>query len=164
MPTAIDTATAVGYFRVSSPGQAGERHVSLEVQAAAFQDYCRTHQLDSVTTFTDVASGRKDDRKEYRKMVEQVTQQGIGNVVVLFLDRVGRNPREILRRYWDLQERGITVQSINEDLDEELMLLVRAGIAGQESKRTSERVSVPPGSRLKGETGEQIAVWLRQGT
>jgi len=73
-------------------------------------------------------------------MVEYVTQQGIGNVVVLFLDRFGRNPREILRRYWDLQERGITVQSINEDLDEELMLLLRAGIAGQESKRTSERV------------------------
>ena len=142
MPTAIDTATAVGYFRVSKPGQAGERHVSLESQATAFQDYCRTHQLDSVTTFTDVDSGKKDDRKEYRKMVEQVTQQGIGNVVVLFLDRFGRNPREILRRYWDLQERGITVQSINEDLDEELMLLLRAGIAGQESKRTSERVSM----------------------
>ena len=142
MPTVIDTATAVGYFRVSSPGQAGERHVSLEVQAANFNDYCRTHHLDSVTTFTDVDSGKKDDRKEYRKMVEQVTQQGIGNVVVLFLDRFGRNPREILRRYWDLQERGITVQSINEDLDEELMLLLRAGIAGQESKRTSERVSM----------------------
>ena len=140
MPTVIDTATSVGYFRVSSPGQAGERHVSLEVQAANFNDYCRTHHLDSVTTFTDVASGRKDDRKEYRKMVEYVTQQGIGNVVVLFLDRFGRNPREILRRYWDLQERGITVQSINEDLDEELMLLLKAGIAGQESKRTSERV------------------------
>jgi len=75
MPTAIDTATAVGYFRVSSPGQAGELHVSLEVQAAAFQDYCRTHQLDSVTTFTDVASGRKDDRKKNRKMVDPFQTQ-----------------------------------------------------------------------------------------
>ena len=74
MPTVIDTATAVGYFIVESPGQAGKRHVSLESQATAFQDYCRTHQLDSVTTFTDVASGRKDDRKEYRKMVEYVAQ------------------------------------------------------------------------------------------
>ena len=91
MPTAIDTATAVGYFRVSSPGQAGERHVSLESPAAALQDYCRTHRLNPMTTFTDIATGRKDDRK----MVEQVTQQGIGNVVVLFhldvedLDDVG---------------------------------------------------------------------------
>ena len=65
-------------------------------------------------------------------MVERVIQEGIGNVVVLFLDRFGRHPREILRRYWELQERGITVRSINEDLQEELMLLLRAGIAGQE--------------------------------
>ncbi len=140
MPTVIDTATAVGYFRVSSPGQAGERHVSLEVQQASFQNYCRTNHLDPTATFTDVASGRKDDRREYRKMLEHVAQEGIGNVVVLFLDRFGRNPREILRRYWELQEGGTTVQSVNEDLREELLLLVRAGIAGQESKRTSERV------------------------
>ena len=140
MPTVIDTATAVGYFRVSSPGQAGERHVSLEVQQASFQNYCRTNHLDPTATFTDVASGRKDDRREYRKMLEHVAQEGIGNVVVLFLDRFGRNPREILRRYWELQEGGATVQSVNEDLREELLLLVRAGIAGQESKRTSERV------------------------
>ena len=138
--TVIQTATAVGYFRVSSPGQAGERHVSLEVQAAAFQDYCRSHHLDPVHTFTDVASGRKDDRPQYKAMLAHIVEHGIGNVVVLFLDRFGRNPREILRRYWELQERGITVQSVKEDLREELMLLLRAGIAGQESKRTSERV------------------------
>ncbi len=75
-------------------------------------------------------------------MLNYVVQNGVGNVVVLFLDRFGRNPREILRRYWELEEQGIAVQSINEDLKEELMLLIRAGIAGQESKRTSERVSM----------------------
>jgi len=140
MTTIVKTASAVGYIRVSSPGQASERHVSLDVQASAFQDYCRFHNLDPIATFTDVASGRKDDRAEYRRMLAYVAQGGISHVVVLFLDRFGRNPREILRRYWELEERGITVQSINEDLQEELLLLIRAGIAGQESKRTSERV------------------------
>jgi len=140
MTTAVQTTTAVGYFRVSTAGQAGERHVSLDVQQAAFQTYCRSNHLDPTATFTDVASGRKDDRREYRRMLEHVAQEGIGNVVVLFLDRFGRNPREILRRYWELQERGTAVLSVNEDLREELLLLVRAGIAGQESKRTSERV------------------------
>ena len=43
--TTIQAATAVGYFRVSSSGQAGERHVSLDVQAAAFNHYCLVHQL-----------------------------------------------------------------------------------------------------------------------
>lgn len=136
----VGTTTALGYFRVSSLGQAGERHVSLEVQQAAFQDYCKSHSLSPVATFTDVASGRKDDRQQYREMLQYVAKEGVGKVVVLFLDRFGRNPREILRRYWDLQERGTEVQPINEDLQEELMLLLRAGIAGAESKRTGERV------------------------
>ncbi len=141
MATAVRTSTAVGYFRVSSPGQAGERHVSLEAQATQFHSYCLAHDLEPVKTFTDIASGRKNNRQEYRSMLDYVTREGIGNVVVLFLDRFGRNPEEMLTRYWVLKEQGIKVQSINEDLQEELMLLLRAGIAGQESKRTGERVS-----------------------
>ena len=75
-------------------------------------------------------------------IAEYVAKNHVGTVVVLFLDRFGRNPREILRRYWELQERGTTVESISEDLKEELLLLVRAGMAGAESRRISERVSM----------------------
>ena len=110
--TAVQTATTVGYFRVSDPKQAGERHVSLEVQEAEFADFCRTEHLVLNATFTDVVTGRKDNRAQYRAMLAYVEEHGIGNVVVLFLDRFGRNPREILRRYWELEERGTTVQSI----------------------------------------------------
>ena len=108
----VSTATAVGYFRVSSPGQAGERHVSLEVEQAAFKTFCLSHHLIPVATFTDIASGRRDDRVQYKAMLAHIVQHGVGNVVALFLDRFGRNPREILRRYWELEERGIAVQSI----------------------------------------------------
>ena len=138
--TAILTDTAVGYFRVSGPSQAGERHVSLPVQEEQYLDFCRANNLISKGTFTDIVTGRKDDRARYQEMLAFVEDQGIGHVVVLFLDRFGRNPREILRRYWELEERGTAVDSIKEDLQEELMLLIRAGIAGQDSKRTSERV------------------------
>ena len=64
----------------------------------------------------------------------------VESAFVLFLDRFGRNPREILRRFWGLQERGTEVRSIKEDLREEMLLLVRAGVAGAESKRIGERV------------------------
>ena len=138
--TAVKSASAVGYFRVSTLNQAGERHVSLETQEASFRAYCTTHGLTPLATFTDVQSGRRDDRVQYQAMLRYVVEHDIGHVVVLFLDRFGRNPREILRRYWELEERGITVESANEDLKEELLLLVRAGIAGAESRRTSERV------------------------
>ena len=55
--------------------------------------------------------------------------------MVKFLDRFGRNPREILRRYWELQEHGVTVVATDEDIQEELMLLVKAGMAGAESRK-----------------------------
>ena len=146
--TRVKSSAAVGYFRVSTMHQAGERHVSLETQEASFRAYCTTNGLTPISTFTDIQSGRRDDRIQYQAMLRYVADHDIGHVVVLFLDRFGRNPREILRRYWELEERGITVESANEDLKEELLLLVRAGIAGAESRRTSERVKIAS-SRLR---------------
>ena len=138
--TAVQSDNALGYLRVSSTNQAGERHVSLETQEASFRAYCTTNGLTPIATFVDVQSGRRDDRIQYQAMLRYAVEHEVGHVVVLFLDRFGRNPREILRRYWELEERGIAVESINEDLKEELLLLVRAGIAGAESRRSSERV------------------------
>ena len=140
--TAVKIATAVGYFRVSTPGQAGESNVSLEVQEGAFRDYCQAYDIDPVAVFTGVASGRKDDRPQYQAMLEYVATNGVDQAVVLFLDRFGRRPQEILTRYWALKDHGTEVVSLKEDLKEELLLLVRSGIAGAESKRISERVSM----------------------
>ena len=138
--TSIATKRAVGYLRVSTPGQAGERHSSLETQEARFKEYCDRHDLLAIATYTDVVSGRRDDRKEYNQMVEYVLSGGAEVIIVQFLDRFGRNPKEILRRYWHLQDHGISVVATDEDLTEELLLLIRAGIAGAESTRNSERM------------------------
>jgi hypothetical protein len=61
-------------------------------------------------------------------------------VVVQFLDRFGRNPREILGRIWELEGLGVLVACTDEDIEEELVLLVRAGVAGKESEKISQRV------------------------
>ena len=73
-------------------------------------------------------------------MVKFASEGGADLIVVQFLDRLGRNPKEILRRIWALQECGVTVVATDEDIQEELILLIKAGIAGAESRRTSERV------------------------
>jgi site-specific DNA recombinase len=134
------TKRAVGYFRVSTTKQAGERHSSLETQNGHFQDYCRYNNLRQVATYTDIVTGKRDDRKEYHCMLRFVLEDGADVVVVQFLDRFGRNPREILRRYWELEENGVKVVATDEEISEELILLVKAGMAGAESRRTSERV------------------------
>ncbi len=149
MTTALSTKIAVGYVRVSDPHQTGERHSSLETQEASYLNYCKIHNVSPTETFIDVVSGRRDDRKEYQRMVEFVMQGGADVVVVKFLDRFGRNPREILRRYWELQEHGVSVVTTDEDIQEELMLLLKAGMAGAESRRNSERVRANMGSAIK---------------
>lgn len=140
MSTSISTSRAVGYLRVSSTGQTGERHSSLDTQEARFQEYCARHDLVPISTFIDVVSGRRNDRKEYNRMVEYVIDGGADVIVVQYLDRFGRNPREILQRYWQLQDNGVEIIATDEDIKEELLLLLKAGMAGAESKRTSERV------------------------
>ena len=140
MTTNIATKRAVGYFRVSTPGQAGELHSSLDTQNAHFAEFCSRNSLSPVATYTDILTGRRDDRKEYLQLVNFVVNGGADVIVVQFLDRFGRNPREILRRYWDLEERGVAVVATDEDIREELMLLIKAGIAGAESRRNSERM------------------------
>ena len=140
MATSLATKRAVGYLRVSSVGQTGERHSSLETQESRFNDYCERLGLLPVATFVDISSGRRDDRKEYHRMLGYVEEGGADVIVVQFLDRFGRNPREILQRFWQLQGHGVSVVATDEDLQEELLLLLRAGMAGAESRRTSERV------------------------
>ena len=140
MNTASATKRAVGYLRVSTPGQAGEQHSSLETQGNRFKEYCQRQGLLPDSQFVDVVSGRRDDRKEYRRMVEYALTGAAEVIVVQFLDRFGRNPREILQRYWELQDAGVSVVATDEDINEELILLIKAGITGAESRRTSERV------------------------
>jgi len=136
----VATKTAFFYGRVSTDAQAGEQHASLDTQEARAREYCASHGLRLVGSFIDVQSGRRDDRTHYREMVEGALAGEVDAIVVQFLDRFGRNPREILRRYWELEEHKVRIVTTDEDMSEELMLLMRAGLAGAESRRTSERV------------------------
>ena len=90
MTTTLATKRAVGYQRVSSTGQVGERHSSLETQEVRFYEYCRRNNYSPVATFVDVVSGRRDDRKGYNRMVEYVEAGNAEVIVVQYLDRFGR--------------------------------------------------------------------------
>ncbi len=74
MLTSLANKRAVGYLRVSSIGQTGERHSSLETQEARFNDYCERLGLLPVAIFVDIVSGRRDDRKEYHRMLDYVEE------------------------------------------------------------------------------------------
>ena len=100
------TQRIVAYHRVSTAEQSTDRHVSLETQAKRVVAYAELAGGAVVGTFTDVASGRKDNRREYQEMLKFVRAGHADVIAVQFLDRFGRNPREILSRIWALQEQA----------------------------------------------------------
>src|SRR5262245_13885148 len=93
--------TAVAYRRVSSGPQAKEDRSSLRTQTSHVGDWCQREAVSLIGSYTDVETGKRDDRKQYQKMLADVRQGGVDVIVVQFLDRFGRNPREILRRVWE---------------------------------------------------------------
>ncbi len=149
MVTTISQKTYVGYIRVSGDKQVGEGHSSLETQESRIRATVSENDGIIVKLFQDVQSGRKDDRVEYQNMVKYVLEEQVDVILVQYLDRFGRNPKEILRRIWDLQDHGISVEATDQDIKDEMLLLINAGMAGNESKRTSERVRANMGNIVK---------------
>ena len=54
-------------------------------------------------------------------MVEYALAGNAEVIVVQFLDRFGRNSREILQRYWQLEDFGVQVVTTDEDIKEEVL-------------------------------------------
>ena len=66
--TTLATKRAVGYLRVSSTGQVGERHSSLDTQKARFEEYCHRFDLLPVASFVDQGGHRRGGEPEnFRK-------------------------------------------------------------------------------------------------
>lgn len=152
MVTVTKQKQFVGYIRVSTERQIGDGHASLETQESRIREHASASGGVILQIFRDVQSGRRNDRPEYRRMLEFSRDAGIDGVIVQYLDRFGRNPKEILQRFWQLQESGISVEATDQDIRDELLLMISAGLAGHESRRISERVRANMGNIIRSGT------------
>ena len=150
------------YVRVSKEDQARGDRYSLPQQESRLQQYATERGISLVATFQDVQSGRRDDRAQYQAMLSRARLGEADTILVRWLDRCGRRPREILTRIWELQDLGVSVEASDEDLREELILLVRAALTGKESERLSERVRATlPARAAQGKWSGKIAWGMR---
>lgn len=82
-------ARFVGYYRVSTAKQ-GRSGLGLEAQQAAVADYVRSQNGALVRDFTEVESGKRNDRPELAKALAHARRTG-ATLVVAKLDRLSRN-------------------------------------------------------------------------
>jgi len=104
---ATATATALGYARVSTG------HQSLDQQ----MDALTAADVDTDRVYSDVLSGSstREQRPGLAALLEYARPGDA--IVVVGIDRLGRNAAEVMRTIRDLNERDIVLRSLREGID-----------------------------------------------
>lgn len=79
----------VAYYRVSTKKQ-GQSGLGLEAQRSAVEKFTSNYSDDILTEFTDIESGKNDDRPELKKAIEEAKRNN-AQLIIAKLDRLSRN-------------------------------------------------------------------------
>src|SRR5687768_15741347 len=96
---------AVAYYRVSTTAQ-GRSGLGLETQRAAVDMFCRGRECQLLAEYTELESGRRNDRPELQKALLHAKVTG-ATLVIAKLDRLSRNASFLLQ----LQDSGVRFQA-----------------------------------------------------
>ncbi len=118
---------AVAYYRVSTQRQ-GASGLGLDAQREAVRVYLAGNGWPPVTEFTEVESGRKNDRPELAKAVAACKLYG-AVLVVAKLDRLARNVAFVSA----LMESGVDFVAVDFPMANRLTVHILAAVAEHEA-------------------------------
>lgn len=106
------------YVRVSTDAQYEEGY-SVEVQSKKLVQYCQLHDIENYELFVDGGfSGSNLRRPEMKRLIEEISQGSIENVIVYKLDRLSRSQKDTIYLLEDVfQPAGTGFISLNESFD-----------------------------------------------
>jgi DNA invertase Pin-like site-specific DNA recombinase len=123
----------VAYYRVSTEGQ-GRSGLGLEAQREAVAGLCRSRGWTISAEFTEVESGKRNDRPELGKALHRAKVTG-GTLVVAKLDRLSRNVAFLAA----LQDSGARFLAADMPEANELTVHIMAAVAQAERKMIASR-------------------------
>lgn len=124
---------AVAYYRVSTATQA-RSGLGLEAQRAAVADLCAHRGLEIIAEFTEVESGKRNDRPELSEALRRAKLTG-ATLVVAKLDRLSRSVSFLST----LQDSGAKFIAADMPEANELTVHILAAVAQAERKAISTR-------------------------
>jgi len=124
---------AVSYYRVSTQKQ-GRSGLGLEAQQAAVEAFCRAHGLTIDSSFTEVESGKRNDRPELAKAFAKARRIR-GVVLIAKLDRLARDVSFIA----GLIKQGTPFICVDAANDDTFVLHIKASVAQEEAQKISAR-------------------------
>lgn len=130
------TANLIAYHRVSTAKQ-GHSGLGLEAQQAAIRNYADNLGAAVIASFTEVESGKNNDRPELQKALHRARITG-ATLVIAKLDRLSRNAAFLLT----LRDSGVKFIAADMPAADNFTVGIMALVAQQEreaiSKRTKE--------------------------
>ncbi|CCQ72544.1 recombinase family protein [Magnetospira sp. QH-2] len=137
----------VAYHRVSTTKQ-GSSGLGLEAQTRAIEEYARSKGGTLVGSFTEVESGKNNDRPELEKALHLAKVTG-ATLVIAKLDRLSRNAAFLLT----LRDSGVAFIAADMPEANDLTVGIMALVAQQEreaiSKRTKEALAAAKARGVK---------------
>ncbi|MGE5110667.1 MAG: recombinase family protein [Acidobacteriaceae bacterium] len=128
------------YSRVSTDKQEAEN------QLVALREYCKRQGYEIVREYTDICSGGKAERKQFKQMFEDASKRKFDTLLFWSLDRLSREGvLQTLKYLETLSQYGTQYKSFTEQYLDSLgpfrdaVLAILACIARQEKVRISER-------------------------
>lgn len=123
----------VAYFRVSTQEQ-GKSGLGLDAQRAAVSDYLRSVSGVLGAEYTDIESGKRDDRPELRRAIAHAKKLK-ATLVIAKLDRLSRKVSFVS----SLTDAGVKFVAVDNPSANELTIHILAAVAQAERKAIAER-------------------------
>src|SRR5690349_21739379 len=123
----------VAYYRVSTDRQ-GRSGLGLDAQRSAVTDYLNGGNWQLVAEFTEVESGRKNDRPELAKALATCRRIG-ATLIIAKLDRLARNVAFVS----NLMESGVEFTAVDFPTANRLTIHILAAVAEHEREMISAR-------------------------
>ena len=133
-------AKAVAYFRVSTAAQ-GRSGLGLEAQKVSVAELARQRDWQVLAEFTEVESGKRNDRPELAKALHHAKVTG-AVLVIAKLDRLSRNAAFLLT----LRDSGVRFMAADLPDACDLTVGVLAVIAQAEREAISQRTKAALGT------------------
>ncbi len=116
-----------------------------ETQLVALREYAAHRGFRRVGEYVDYASGRREDRPQYRTLLAAARKRQIDVVLVWRYDRFARSTQALVQALKEFQSLGVDFVSYQENIDTttpqgELIFTVMASLAQFESALISQRV------------------------
>jgi DNA invertase Pin-like site-specific DNA recombinase len=123
----------ISYLRVSTDKQ-GLSGLGIEAQRKAIEDYLKTGQLELLSEYVEVESGKRSDRPQLMKALAHSKATG-ATLVIAKLDRLSRNVAFIAA----LMDSGVEFVAADMPMASRLTVHVLAAVAEHEREMISQR-------------------------